>query len=212
MALEASHIRIAFDTKNTYHITDLPAYLSGTIYPDSRYITGIDRSLTHPTDKQAWTTNFEKGWLAHLRYDETQRSEIKLVLTQFDQMPDPTDGLNTWINTTAIKIIQDIEDAKSLESTNLFSQLSHLENPNNEDVEIIKKYHLLISTLYNHPKTLKPQDYEILWNAFHLSVEKIDTLIKKTIEFQNNAEMMTEIKMIYQKTLSDTIQRYPNTP
>ena len=38
MALEATHIRFAYDLKEKYKITDLEKYISGLIYPDSRYI------------------------------------------------------------------------------------------------------------------------------------------------------------------------------
>ena len=48
MALEATHIRFAFDLKDVYDVSDIDAFVSGSIYPDSRYVTGIDRLATHP--------------------------------------------------------------------------------------------------------------------------------------------------------------------
>lgn len=50
MALEASHIRFALDLKDKYSIQDVQKLVSGTVYPDSRYATKIDRQLTHPQD------------------------------------------------------------------------------------------------------------------------------------------------------------------
>lgn len=42
MALEGTHIRFALDVGDKYNIKDLGKYISGTLYPDSRYITGIN--------------------------------------------------------------------------------------------------------------------------------------------------------------------------
>ena len=47
MSLQITHIRFALDLHKELNITSLDQYISGTIYPDSRYMTGIDRSLTH---------------------------------------------------------------------------------------------------------------------------------------------------------------------
>ena len=47
MALEATHMRFALDLKNKYQVRNIKKYIVGTIYPDSRYLSGIDRTLTH---------------------------------------------------------------------------------------------------------------------------------------------------------------------
>ena len=56
MAFTATHIKFALDFKDKYDIKDLSHYLSGAIYPDSRYVTGIDRNLTHNSDlhRSSW--------------------------------------------------------------------------------------------------------------------------------------------------------------
>jgi hypothetical protein len=50
MALEATHIRFALDLKDTYGVNDVHAFVSGAVYPDSRYVMGIDRIATHPVN------------------------------------------------------------------------------------------------------------------------------------------------------------------
>ena len=47
MALAATHIRLAIDMAGRYPIKRFSEFISGTIYPDSRWLTGIDRDLTH---------------------------------------------------------------------------------------------------------------------------------------------------------------------
>lgn len=47
MSLGATHIRFALDLRDRYQVQDIEKYLSGTIYSDSRYVTKIDRNLTH---------------------------------------------------------------------------------------------------------------------------------------------------------------------
>ncbi len=50
MSLEATHIRFALDLKDKYRVQAIEKYISGTTYPDSRYVTKIDRGLTHNDD------------------------------------------------------------------------------------------------------------------------------------------------------------------
>lgn len=86
MALEATHIRFAFDLKAIYGVQDIERYISGAIYPDSRYITGVDRLITHPEHYRDWDlkniNDFQKGWFAHLLADDIQREIIKEFLPQ----------------------------------------------------------------------------------------------------------------------------------
>ena len=78
MALEATHIRYALDNKDRFDVSDETKYVSGTVYPDSRYPTGIARTLTHDDSqmqKNFWSNDdFRKGWAAHLLYDKIQQS------------------------------------------------------------------------------------------------------------------------------------------
>ena len=47
MALPATHIRFAAALCERLGVADLPAFFSGTLYPDSRWLTGVDRQRTH---------------------------------------------------------------------------------------------------------------------------------------------------------------------
>ena len=80
MALEATHIRFALDLKDKYQVKDLEKYISGTIYPDSRYVSEIGRELTHPKDYLDWdifaVDDFKKGFEIAGKGDDS----IKVVL------------------------------------------------------------------------------------------------------------------------------------
>ena len=84
MALEATHIRLAFDLKERYGVKDVKRYIAGTIYPDSRYVAHIDRMATYPEDYLDWDLNrmddFKKGWFVHLFADHVQYRVAKDLL------------------------------------------------------------------------------------------------------------------------------------
>ena len=47
MALPATHIRFALDLAHRFPIEKMARYISGTLYPDSRWLTGVDRLKSH---------------------------------------------------------------------------------------------------------------------------------------------------------------------
>jgi hypothetical protein len=72
MAFAVTHIRYAVDTSRDQNIKDWDAYISGALYPDSRYVTGVDRRLTHRLEnmppRKKWD-DFHRGWAAHIICD-----------------------------------------------------------------------------------------------------------------------------------------------
>jgi hypothetical protein len=69
MPLSASHIKFALDQVDYFKPDDLGKYLEGAIYPDSRYLSGLERSKTHSHDfwlEEFWRDDdFKKGWASH---------------------------------------------------------------------------------------------------------------------------------------------------
>ncbi|MFH1835317.1 MAG: hypothetical protein ABH851_03910 [Methanobacteriota archaeon] len=47
MALELTHVLFARDLKDKLNVQNEAEYYAGTVYPDSRYTTGIQRDKTH---------------------------------------------------------------------------------------------------------------------------------------------------------------------
>ena len=73
MSLEATHIRLALDLQDRLNISDRKKYISGTVYPDSRYISKIDRRFTHNPElvnELDGSDDFLKGMAVHYLCDK----------------------------------------------------------------------------------------------------------------------------------------------
>lgn len=205
MSLEATHIRFALDLKDKYQVKDIEKYIAGAVYPDSRYITGIDRILTHPKDYEDWhwetADDFKKGWFIHLLVDK-----IQWQVTQ-EELPDLFQGdyghdREIWVKHTAIKILQDIDDVKKFDIKQCLSYLEFIGNPNGEDIEKIKESYQVISRLYAEPNNIDINNYRELWEKFGIGTELIQKLIAQTNQYRANERMMTIISGLYQKALN----------
>jgi hypothetical protein len=104
MALPATHIRFAAVIAKRLAVTDMGAYLSGTLYPDSRWVTGIDRQQTHGRrclDPGFACDDFTAGWHIHCLCDCIQGDIHGGLLDGLSEMtPDAR-----WIRMSAAKII-----------------------------------------------------------------------------------------------------------
>ncbi|MBI4239471.1 hypothetical protein HY620_00590 [Candidatus Uhrbacteria bacterium] len=194
MALEASHIRFALDLKEKYHVTDIQRYLSGTLYPDSRYSTGIARRLTHPNEGIFGEDDFKKGWQAHLMVDDIQLTLIR------NAMPDVFGGeirqnSDEWVKLTAIKVLQDIDDCKKFDIARYLSFVA--ENPNNEDIEVIKKYNNVVSEMYSRPESINIDSYSVVWKVFGLSEELAEKITTQTEEYSADERVMQLVASLY---------------
>lgn len=47
MALPATHIRFALDLAFRYAVKQLDRYVAGSLYSDGRWLTGVDRLISH---------------------------------------------------------------------------------------------------------------------------------------------------------------------
>ena len=105
MALEVTHIRFALDILERYQVNSLREYLSGTIYPDSRYVTRIDRNLTHNKHilgQHFSQSDFTSGWQVHCICDEVQRDVHQKLFPDFHTYG----GSKKWIYLTALKLFE----------------------------------------------------------------------------------------------------------
>ncbi len=86
MSLIATHIRFAINLKDIYHVQDIEKYIAGTVYPNSRYVTKIDRKLTHNNNilRPTFTKDdFKKGWQVHQICDIVQNKIKTKILPHF---------------------------------------------------------------------------------------------------------------------------------
>jgi hypothetical protein len=105
MALPATHLRFAADLTDQLVVSDWSAHLSGTLYPDSRWVTGVDRHQTHDArflDPAFATDDFSLGWHIHCVCDQIQGDIHAEILGDLESLtPDAR-----WVRMSAAKIIQ----------------------------------------------------------------------------------------------------------
>lgn len=85
MSFQATHLHFANQVKKIFNIQDLTQYFSGTLYPDSRYITKVERTKTHadvrinPVKIYNLPDDFHKGWQVHLWYDKLALPHLQKI-------------------------------------------------------------------------------------------------------------------------------------
>jgi hypothetical protein len=169
MALEASHIRFALDIKDRLGVQDIDAYVSGSIYPDSQYITGAGKLATHPkeyqNDRIFFSSDFRKGWFAHLLCDTAQQQCMK------EMLPKTFNGTDqeSWEKRTAIRILQDIDDAKRFDLAKYLLCLRYIETPNGEDPEKMHEYNDIFPDMYADLSRLDTAAESRMWERFGIS-------------------------------------------
>lgn len=202
MALVVTHIRFALDLKNRFEVKELDKYLSGSIYPDSRYITKVDRTLTHNSNyiKKEFYDNddFKKGWAIHLICDKTQRDVMEELFPDLlkDVEKDIVYGNKSWVLRTTIKIIQDIFDAEFIGMKDYIKYLEYNNNPNNEDLGLIKKYNQIFIDMYGQDSLSYENEFK-MWQMLGLNQDVLEKIKEKTAELNQDQSVMDRVKQIY---------------
>jgi len=209
MALEATHIRYALDTKDRFGVSDETKYISGSIYPDSRYPTGTDRTLTHDDsqmEKEFWSDDeFRKGWSAHLLYDKIQQSVHGDWFA--DMLAAKNPGMTKeedWIVCTALKILQDIDDIKHFNIKAHLASLSYVETPNGEDEVKVKTYNQMFVDIYSKAPNVSIEDLERMWIDWRVPADTAARMREKSYEIQVDDVLMEKVRGIYAETLNRT--------
>jgi len=207
MALAGTHIRFALDLKNKYQITDLNKYISGSLYPDSRYLTKVPRQLTHPDNLLrrdiSLLTDFEKGWQTHLICDIVQSNIVKKELPQFFTQK-VHGGNEAWINLTAVKILQELEVVKNFDIGKYLSFLDYKENPLGENVDIIRRYYEIFKEAYRKGIEDPLESAFATWKDLEIGEALVKKLEYKVSEFKKDTRIMEVVNNLYQKMISQT--------
>jgi len=187
MSLSATHIRFALDLQEILSIKDRKKYLSGTVYPDSRYVTGIDRKKTHYKELfdefTSSSDDFLKGMAVHHlndRLSENVRNEL------FDLPPTKAFGGAEWIVSTGLKILQDIHDFEKYNLQQYLDDLDYIEVRNDEDFAKVKQYNELIQKIYTNNQQITIYEGLEFWKGLGLSDELAKKVKAKAIEFKND--------------------------
>lgn len=200
MALEATHIRFALEIKDRCCVRNLAPYVSGTIYPDSRYVTGVQRSLTHHDGLPKPTTtddDFVKGWYVHIVCDRLQKKAMYLHLGEV--MPDaPSDVWvkENWISETAIKIIQDIHDMQQFPVQEYLPLLDHVEARCGESLDQVRMFHMIFQHMYKK-QTTTVEDCAVMWHSLGVSRELINDVKAEVDRLQRDPSVTETIHRLY---------------
>jgi|SRR3989344_1844867 len=198
MALAATHIRFALDTRKKYTIQNLEQYISGTIYPDSRYFTKIDRGLTHNSDillESFATSDFKKGWQVHCLCDIMQAEKMKELFSDL-LIKDGTEL--GWIKLTAIKVLEDMFDMQEFDLQGQLNCLEYIENPNGENIHKVRQYYdSIIKKIYQGKKVCAIEDYKKSWEGVDLDPRLIGKVVRMIGEFSQNPAIMKKVKSLY---------------
>lgn len=189
MALEATHMCFALDVKDRFKIEDIASYIQGTVYPDSRYVSGISRELTHGHEllkKEFAANDFKKGWQVHLLCDKIQRRVFHQNVPGFDKFKHEGFEKNQWIHFTAAKIIADIGVLQSFDIQPIVKLFNSEFCPNDEDISDIRKYNRIMIDLYANKKVPSVDDYMEMWSKLGIRPELSQKVREKTDEFLHN--------------------------
>lgn len=206
MPLEATHIKFALDKQDKYHIQDLSKYLSGSVYPDSRYITKISRELTHSDNLLSpdfGVDDFKKGWANHFLCDKLWNQVIDNNFPEIFKNEESRGwGSEHWIKNTALKNILDLEVLKMFDIQNYLPLLFDTICPNGEPAEQVKEYYKMIRELYGVRWMVTIGDLKLMWIRLGVGDELVKKVTKKSVEFADNPELVTKIRLQYKLMLN----------
>jgi hypothetical protein len=170
MALPATHIRFAAILADRLKVTDRCAYLSGTLYPDSRWVTGLNRPQTHARrflDPDFPSDDFTLGWHVHCQCDRIQKAIHTEVI---GDIRDPDER---WIRMSAAKVIQDVRDAARGQIKAHLPLLTCVQTPAGESAEAVRDYYEMVRRAYGGAGAPGWSDYARLWQDVGLDARRI---------------------------------------
>lgn len=204
MASSGTHIRFALDLQERLGVTDETAYLSGALYPDSRYLTKVSRAQTHrdpdvPTDPFAPDlSDFQKGWATHVLYDDRAGNMLRDLFDIGDKKIEFES--EAYFHVTAAKMIEDLRSVKVL-GTDLekLQKITVVDRPYQEPEDKIEAWYKLQRKVYVSPPA-SFDDYALVWEvAPWLPREQVQQEFDRQLQDQ---ELIDTIHAMYDKALS----------
>ncbi len=190
MALPATHMRFAAALADRLQVTDMCAYLSGTLYPDSRWVTGVDRLQTHDRrflDPDFPSDDFTLGWHVHCRCDRIQK-------TIYDELMGPIqDPDDRWIRTSAAKVVQDANDAARGRIDAHLPLLACAQTPCGEPPAAVNAYLGMIRQAYGEASAPTWSDYERLLYDVGLEEQRIEKIRIQMDRIRSDAALVTRL-------------------
>lgn len=208
MSLEATHLRFSLAIKDDLGGVDMEKYVAGTIYPDSRYMSGIERTLTHSLDYfqgRKNLTDFEKGWLSHIIGDKVFKGVME---EKFPDLVLSEDFEQRWAIITAIKIVQDIRDFASFDIQLIIDLLDYYEIHFHEDERLVIRYNNIIRDMYKGKEKLTVEDCLGMWKKLGMNEKETIFLKKRLVELYDDERLIESINENFQDGLDFYEDKY----
>lgn len=203
MALTATHLRFALEVKDGLNVQNLEQYFSGTMYPDSRYFTGVAREVTH--DESLFVgdlrvlDDFRKGWAMHLVCDRSQGEAMNLLFPE--EISSMMSGEESWILRTAFKVLQDIDDAKQFDANHFVRMMTWYQSPRGDETsEQLERYYGLYRDLYASSEVTIESEMAV-WERAGMDKVLIEKVKEKANELKNDPSAMARIVQFFSLSL-----------
>lgn len=203
MALEGTHVRFALDLLPMLDIADIDSYCAGAVYPDTRYVTRVDRNVTHgpecPHDPFAeGLSDFQRGWASHLLYDHEAGGAMKKHLSP--ELGPLGQGNAAWVEFTAMKVVEDMEAVRSRPDALTYLQnLSMPSSPSGEPLEKLQYHFSITSKLYRAAPSLV--EYRQWFIDIGAPEELATAIADRARAMLSDAEYSANLTAIYQRVL-----------
>lgn len=207
MALEGTHVRFALDLGTELGIENFDAYCSGSVYPDTRYVTRVQRDVTHGPDCPHnpfanGLSDFQRGWASHLLYDHQAGGAMKLYLSP--DLGPLGQGNAAWVEFTAMKVVEDLEAIHRRPDILAYLQrLAIPVSPSGEPIKMLQYHFAVISKLYRDIPTFG--DYRQWFLDIGASEALADSVVNRAIAMLHDEAFSANLTVIFDRVLEETL-------
>jgi hypothetical protein len=205
MSFQASHLNFAQKVIDLIKPVDLIGYFSGTLYPDSRYITKVDRAKTHteiriePQKILSLTDDFAKGWQVHLWYDKLALPHLDQIALDRPYQPEDTKNPETWVKVTSAKLVEDLYWWQQTDWPQILPYLKPTKNPYHESLTILNNWYQHFIEFYPHQPDLEA--YRQQAQFMGIDQAKIELIQKNAHNLYNNRVKRRQIEQVSAQVL-----------
>lgn len=199
MALLATHVRFALEIADRFGLDDVGEYCAGAAYPDSRYVTGISRRLTHFEDSpqdpfKDGLSGFDRGWAAHNYYDRAAGPLYgELLPWSWEEL----EAFNhVWCHLTGLKVVEDMVSYDLLgERLPDLRDIGCRRLPLGEEGGLMERYYRSLRELYSVRPT--PDSYAALLAEWGVDKSVCDDVISCAVNAARDAGLKSGISGIF---------------
>lgn len=110
-------------------------------------------------------------------------------------------GGERWIKYTAIKILQDLDDVRKFDIKSYLPFLAHIENPNGEKIEMLRRYNQIFPKMYADPEKVNIDSCYEMWKEFDIGDELAAKVKLQAEEYSRDASVIGAVLKIYPEML-----------